>query len=63
MAGIRECFRERGKVAAQENQEAGMAANPVRWDQQDLLRRELPGQEGLEAAAGPEGDREAEEPG
>ena len=40
-----------------------MAANPVRWDQQDLLRRELPGQEGLEAAAGPEGEREAEEPG
>ena len=41
---------ERGEVAAQENQEAETGANPVGWDQKDLLRRELPCQEGQEVA-------------
>ncbi|XP_060260213.1 anoctamin-5 isoform X5 [Ovis aries] len=54
---------ERGEAAAQENQEPGTGANPVGWDQQGQLRSELPDQEGQEAAAGPEGEREAEEPG
>ncbi|XP_043307343.1 anoctamin-5 isoform X2 [Cervus elaphus] len=54
---------ERGEAAAQENQEPGTGASPVGWDQQGLLRSELPDQEGREAAAGPERGREAEEPG
>ncbi|XP_070313386.1 anoctamin-5 isoform X5 [Odocoileus virginianus] len=54
---------ERGEAAAQENQEPGTGASPVGWDQQGLLRSELPDQEGREAAAAPERGREAEEPG
>ena len=36
---------------------------PTQWNRQGLLRRELPSQEGQEAAAGPEGEPETEEPG
>ncbi|XP_055437337.1 anoctamin-5 isoform X3 [Bubalus kerabau] len=54
---------ERGQAAAEENQEPGTGANTVGWDQQDQLRSELPDQEGREAAAGLEGEWDAEEPG
>lgn len=54
---------ERGEAAAQENREPGTGANTVGWDQQDQLRSELPDQEGREAAAGLEGEWDAEEPG
>ncbi|XP_057551874.1 anoctamin-5 [Hippopotamus amphibius kiboko] len=53
---------EGGEAASRENQEPGTRANPVGWDQPGLLRRELPGQEGREAA-GPVGGPEAAEPG
>lgn len=54
---------ERGEAAAQENQEPGTGASPVGWDQQGLLRSELPDREGREAAAGAERGRAAEAPG
>uniref|UniRef100_A0A8C6MM43 Anoctamin n=1 Tax=Moschus moschiferus TaxID=68415 RepID=A0A8C6MM43_MOSMO len=54
---------ERGEAAAQENQEPGTGASPLGWDQQGRLRSELPDREGREAAAGPEGQREVEQPG
>lgn len=56
---------ERGEAAARENrenQEPGTRANPVGWDQQGLLRRELPGR-GARGTAGPEAGQEAAEPG
>ncbi|XP_030618524.1 anoctamin-5 isoform X4 [Delphinapterus leucas] len=56
---------ERGEAAARENrenQEPGTRANPVGWDQQGLLRRELPGR-GARGTAGPKAGQEAAEPG
>ncbi|XP_024842731.1 anoctamin-5 isoform X4 [Bos javanicus] len=54
---------ERGEAAAQENREPRTGANTVGWDQQHQLKSELPDQEGREAAAGLEGEWDAEEPG
>ena len=56
---------ERAEAAARENrenQEPGTRANPVGWDQQGLLRRELPGR-GARETAGPKEGQEAAEPG
>ncbi|XP_059875670.1 anoctamin-5 [Delphinus delphis] len=56
---------ERGEAAARENrenQEPETRANPVGWDQQGLLRRELPGRE-ARGTAGPKAGQEAAEPG